>query len=144
MLNPYNVAAWYWIVAGDESKVYSSAAATYVSATDTAYLVWVDTGFYATRIASEAELRDVFAQQYPAGWPGCAPISPRQIRMALSREGLRAAVEAAVAAGDQDTKDWWEYSTVFERNHQKVAEMAAALKVTDGQVDALWALGTTL
>lgn len=71
-------------------------------------------------------------------------ISPRQIRQALTRKGLRAAVEAAVAAGDQDIKDWWEFSTVCERNNEHVISMATALGVTDAQLDDLWTLGATL
>lgn len=71
-------------------------------------------------------------------------VSPRQIRQALTRAGLRAAVEAAVAAGDQDTKDWWEFSTTFERDHPVVIAMATALGVTESDMDNLWALGLTL
>ena len=73
-----------------------------------------------------------------------APISPRQIRMALTRAGIRAAVEAAVAAGDQDLKDWYEFSTTFERLNPQVAAMGAALNQSAAQLDALWALGATL
>lgn len=71
-------------------------------------------------------------------------ISPRQIRMAMTQLGLRTQVEATVTAGDQDLKDWYEYSTFFDRNHPQVAAMAAALNVSDAQLDALWALGATL
>jgi len=71
-------------------------------------------------------------------------ISPRQIRQALTRVGLREAVEAAVAAGDQDLKDWWEFSTSYERLNPQVVSMGLALGQTDEQLDALWALGTTL
>ena len=73
-----------------------------------------------------------------------APISPRQIRQALTRAGLRAPVEAAVAGGDQDIKDWYEFSTAFERINPQVVAMGAALGVTAQQLDALWALGATL
>lgn len=73
-----------------------------------------------------------------------ADISPRQIRMALTRAGLREAVEAAVAAGDQDLRDWYEFSTAFERNNEQVMVMGAALGVDDDQLDGLWALGATL
>ena len=73
-----------------------------------------------------------------------APISPRQIRMALTRAGLRSTVEAAVAAGNQDLKDWWEFSTSFERNNPQVVAMGTALGQTSGQLDALWTLGVTL
>lgn len=73
-----------------------------------------------------------------------APISPRQIRMALTRAGIRDAVELAVAAGDQDLKDWWEYSTIFERENEQVSAMGDALSQTSEQLDALWALGLSL
>lgn len=73
-----------------------------------------------------------------------APISPRQIRQALTRAGLRAAVAAAVAAGDQDLKDWYEFSTAFERNNAQVTAMGIALNVSESALDDLWALGATL
>lgn len=64
----YNPANWYWIVAGDETKAYSSAAAAYVPATDAAYTAWLaSSGYPPTRIESEASLHDVLVQQYPAG-----------------------------------------------------------------------------
>ena len=72
------------------------------------------------------------------------PISPRQIRMALTRAGIRQAVEDAVAAGDQDLKDWWEFSTTFERSNAQVTAMAAALGVSESSLDDLWNLGATL
>lgn len=71
-------------------------------------------------------------------------ISPRQIRQALTASGLRPTVEAAVAASDQDTKDWWEFATVFERAHPRVIGMATALGVTPLQMDDLWRLGGSL
>lgn len=71
-------------------------------------------------------------------------ISPRQIRMALTQMGLRTQVETTVAAGDQDLKDWYEFSTFFDRNHPQVVAMAATLNVDDHELDMLWALGATL
>lgn len=71
-------------------------------------------------------------------------VTPRQIRQALTRAGLRDAVEYAVSQSSQDVKDWWEYSTVFERQNPQVIGMAAALGVADSQVDDLWRLGDTL
>ena len=73
-----------------------------------------------------------------------APVSPRQIRMALTRVGLRAQVESAVAAGDQDLKDWWEFATTFERENVQVAAMGGALNQSAEQLDALWQLAATL
>lgn len=73
-----------------------------------------------------------------------APISPRQIRQALTRASLRSQVEAAVAAGNQDLKDWWEFATVFEREHPMVVAMGDSLGQTPAQLDALWSLGASL
>lgn len=71
-------------------------------------------------------------------------VSPRQIRQALTRAGLRASVEAAVAEGDQDTKDWYEFATAFERSNPVVSALGAALNVSDAQLDDLWILADTL
>ena len=76
--------------------------------------------------------------------PPVTIISPRQIRMAMTQMSLRNAVEAVVAAGDQDLKDWYEFSTYFDRNHPQVIAMATTLSIDDTQLDALWALGATL
>ena len=73
-----------------------------------------------------------------------ASISPMQIRMALTQINLRQAVEDVVASGDQDLKDWWEFSTVFLRNHARVEAMRQALGVSDAQVDQIWILGASL
>lgn len=71
-------------------------------------------------------------------------VSPRQIRQALTRAGLRASVEAAVAAGDQDTQDWYNFSNPFERSNPVVSAMGASLGVSDAQLDNLWILADTL
>lgn len=70
--------------------------------------------------------------------------SPRQLRQALTRVGLRTAVEAAVASGEQDLKDWWEFATEFERGNEHVIAMAAALEVSDKDLDDLFKLAASL
>lgn len=75
---------------------------------------------------------------------GITTVTPRQIRQALTRAGLRATVEAAVAAADQDTKDWWEFATSIERNNSELIAMAAALGVSDVALDDLFHLASTL
>ena len=94
------------------------------------YLQWVEDG--GTALPS-----DTPAVVIPS-------ISPRQIRMALTRVNLRAYVEAAVASGDTDLKDWWEFSTSFERLNPQVIAMGTALGQTAEELDALWLLGSTL
>ena len=53
---PTRIDDHYWIVAGDESRLWSSARGAYVAAADATYAAWRDAGGVATRIASEAEL----------------------------------------------------------------------------------------
>lgn len=71
-------------------------------------------------------------------------ISPRQFRQALTHAGFRTTVESAVSSADQDTKDWYEFATQFERHHPRVVAMAQALGYTDAQVDAVWTYGAGL
>lgn len=61
-LKPYNPQDWYWIVGGDETKVFSSAAGNYVQPSNAAFVEWsADGGTTPTRIASEAALGEVLA-----------------------------------------------------------------------------------
>lgn len=109
-----------------------------------------DLGADAPRYQS---LMDEIAATYvpPPPSPPYVPqqVSPRQIRQALNRSPygagtLRQAVEAAVEAGDQDTKDWWEFATVFERTNPQVIGMGQVLGVDAAQLDALWILADSL
>lgn len=72
------------------------------------------------------------------------PVTPRQIRQALTRLGLRDQVEAAVAAADRDVHDWWEFSASFERSHPQVLQVADQLGQSSDQIDALWLLAADL
>lgn len=63
MYNPQN---WYWIVAGDQANVWSSARAMSVPVDDAIYVDWSATNSPSTA-ASMADLYVVLAAQYPAG-----------------------------------------------------------------------------
>lgn len=81
----------------------------------------------------------------PVAVPAPIPtVSAWQIRKGLNASGLRDAVEAAVAAADQDTQDAWQYAKEFERDHPLVKSLAAGLGKTDTEIDALFALSATL
>lgn len=71
-------------------------------------------------------------------------ISPRQIRQALTAAGLRSQVETAVADGNQDLKDWWEFATQFERTHPMVIAMGQGLGQSAQDMDDLWELAASL
>lgn len=70
-----------------------------------------------------------------------AEITALQARRALNAAGLRATVDAAVAASSQDVKDAWEYATIVKRDNAIIASMANALHLTSEQVDDLFRAG---
>ena len=72
--------------------------------------------------------------------PVPAKLTPRQFKQGLTLIGVRAAVEAAVEAADQDTKDWYRESTTFERDNAVMNSMAAALGKTPDDIDNLFRL----
>lgn len=80
----------------------------------------------------------------PPPVPGPIVVSPRQIRQALTRVNLRDQVEAAVAAGDRDIKDWWEFATQVEENHPMVVGTATGLGVGADALHDLFLLAESL
>jgi len=107
---------------------------------------WVQQWLVIELYATQAERDNIIAADIEAKRIAAIPISvsPRQIRQALTRAGLRASVEAAVLAGDPDLKDWWEFSTQFERVNTQVTAMGSTLGVTEQQLDDLWILASSL
>jgi hypothetical protein len=72
-----------------------------------------------------------------------AAVSMRQARMALEAAGLMDAIEAAMDAlppGQQRrlARIEWEYAVSLRRDHALVAQLQAALALTDEQVDELF------
>lgn len=59
-------------------------------------------------------------------------------RAALAEAGLIEAVNAAVASLGAAALQWWEYGTEVERAHPRIAQLAAALGLTDAQIDDLF------
>ena len=70
--------------------------------------------------------------------------TPRQARLALSQQGLLAAVEAFVAAGSDALRIEWQYATEIRRTWPPVAEFAVANDLSDEALDALFELAATL
>jgi len=156
----YAPSAWYWVVGGDESRVWSSAARTYVPADDPGYVTFVDAGNAASSIASEPELWDVLREQAPDRLPDNAPppvpasITRRQLLLQLALSGmitgpeaLAAAQTGAVPAAVQAVFDQlgpadklaaeitWATMSVADRGHPLVAALAATRAMTDEQID---------
>lgn len=71
-------------------------------------------------------------------------VTMRQARTALSRSGLLTTVNAAVAAADEETRIAWEFSTEVQRDFPLVQTLAAALSLSEQQLDDLFTLAATL
>ena len=67
-----------------------------------------------------------------------ASVTPLQARRALLAAGLLDAVEAAIEGADPETKLAWQYATAVERQSPFTLTLAAALNLTDAQVDDLF------
>lgn len=71
-------------------------------------------------------------------------VSPYQAREALRQAGLLSQVEAAIAAGNEADKIKWEYATEVKRDDALVSNMAAALNLSDADLDNLFTLANSL
>jgi len=78
-------------------------------------------------------------------------ITARQLRLALLSLGVTGAqVEAAISdmpvpdAEREAARIEWEYATSFYRQHPLVAQIGAALGMTEDQVDTAWRNAATL
>lgn len=76
--------------------------------------------------------------------PSVITVTPWQIRKALNQLGLRASVEAAVAASDPDDRDGWEFATEFRSDNEQVIRLCTALGKTEAERLSLFQLAATL
>lgn len=65
-------------------------------------------------------------------------VTPFQAKAAIFAAGLLPAVEAAIAAAPKVSQLAWTDATEFTRDSPTIATMAAAIGLTDAQVDALF------
>lgn len=96
-----------------------------------AYIAWVEAGNTAEPYVEP-----------PAPIP--TVVSPYQAREALRQAGLLSQVEAAIAAGNEADKIKWEYATEVKRDDALVSNMAAALNLSDADLDNLFTLANSL
>lgn len=75
-------------------------------------------------------------------------VTMRQARLALHAAGLLAGVDAAIASMQEPAKTAaaieWEYASAVERNAGLVPAMAAALGMSDADIDDLFVTAATL
>jgi len=138
MSDSYTPQDWHWVVGSDDERAWSSATVDWVAS-------WP--ADRVTRIASEAELRDVLANAgHPRRAPGYVPQSILlwQCRATLAGIGKLDTVDAAVKQLGGAAPAAWEYSPTVSRNSPLVAQMAGLLGLTSQQVDQLFIDAATL
>lgn len=80
----------------------------------------------------------------PVVAPAAIILTPRQFRQALTRAGIREAVESAIAGQDQDVRDWYQFADQYESTHPVVQATAQALGFSEAQLKAVFELGASL
>lgn len=103
-------------------------------------------------VVGTGEIVEADTIQWPA--PPAPPVpvpqsvTMRQARLALHAAGLLSGVDAAIASLSEPAKTAaqieWEYASAVERNAGLVPAMAAALGMTDAQIDDLFITAATL
>ena len=71
-------------------------------------------------------------------------VTMRQARLALLGAGLLDTVETAIAGAGPAARIEWDYATEVQRSAGLVPQMAAALGMTDAQIDALFVSAAAL
>jgi hypothetical protein len=98
----------------------------------------------AEKSALETQLAALNAQLHPTDANGFEVLSAVQVRLALRQSGITAAMVDAVIAAIPDplqrdiAATYWEYATEMHRDHPLIGQLAAALGLTDEQVDTMW------
>ncbi len=115
----------------------------YVERTDgliTGTYAVLQSGYAEEFVADDApELLDFLHRATPA-----PPITRRQLRLTLVRNGVSlSSVEAAIASmpdglGKEEAQIEWADASTFSRLHPTLLLIAAALGLTETQIDAMW------
>ncbi len=73
MISNFNIANWYWAVAGSTTQVYSSAGVAYVPVADATYQAWLATNSRPAKVGTEQELWDALLARGVAVPVGVVP-----------------------------------------------------------------------
>ena len=99
----------------------------------------IQTGEQVALPLTAAEIAEIESRPPP---PPPTRVTMRQARLALLAAGMlasvNAALEAAPGAAGEAARIEWEYATTVERDSPLIAGFAAALSMTDAQLDALF------
>lgn len=129
---PYEVKNHYWFVGDDTTQVYSSASKTYVPVTDVTFMSWVGSGNFPSNVSSELILREVFAQQYPEGWP----VDYQKLLVVDALDSTDVVANRCFKAGVAFPAEWKAYvdSLRAAYNAEEVIELPSPPKNEDGSI----------
>lgn len=132
MTTEYTPHDWHWIVSGDESRFWSSAAGAYVDA--------LPEGAGVTHIDTEENLTDVLAAYDLPGPTVRVPdrVTSRQFKLALLSAGLLSSVEAWIVTQSQAVQIAYANSGTFVRSEPMMQSGFAILGFTEEQIDAFF------
>lgn len=89
--------------------------------------------------------KDAFLASLPGAEPHqYAPLTARQLRLSLVMNGFSLDQVGATINAIEDQQDRalanieWDYASQFERSHPLIAQVGAALGLTEEQIDAMW------
>ncbi|SDA39021.1 hypothetical protein [Mesorhizobium qingshengii] len=119
----YDPSNWFWVVAGNESRFWSSSTGAYVDA--------LPEGAGVTRIASEDELWDVLRAQFPDGLPQQlkpARLVPKRVIIdRLQAAGLLEAAKTEIDSADLYTQERWNARTDIYANDPTALQMLQSI-----------------
>lgn len=121
----YKLTTENYVIKNGDTKVPTNAPWCADNPDYQAYQAWLDAG--------NAPLPST-----PPALPTPRLVTMRQARLALLAAGLLDAVEVAIAGAGPAAKIEWEYAQEVQRDYGLVPAMAAALGMTDAQIDALF------
>jgi uncharacterized protein YidB (DUF937 family) len=110
----------------------------WVSRSDPTFHIAGRAGMTLPDLIAELNQPEAVAAGVPAG------VSPLQARRALIQAGLRQTVEDWIAMQPLDARDAWDYATQIRRDDSVLAAAAAALGLSDAEIDDLFTLAATL
>jgi hypothetical protein len=112
-------------------------------------LHWLDDATHVELLPKDSvEITDEEAEQIRLDSIAIPPVplvvSMRQARLALLQVGLLGVVQSAIDNGSQEDKITWEFSTEVARDFPVVQNFKTTLGLSEGQLDDLFTLASTL
>jgi hypothetical protein len=128
----YNPNDHYWIVASDETHVWSSARAALVAIADGAYVAWLAAGGRPTRIVSFADLNDVLASQAVASVAAASTVALEGLGHLTPTQMLAAKLAAGITITSTGTPALSGVYAVDPASQIKIVAIAAGIAAGKG------------